>query len=197
MNNMISWNVFAGTIALFLTSIAYIPYIRDVFLQKTTPHIFTWFVWFIVTFIIYLLQIAEGGGFGSIPTLLVAMYSFCVFIFSFRCGITYIQKSDVLFLLLAIMCVPLWVLIDKPILSIIILCSIDVLGFFPTVRKAWIQPYSETMSFYSITMIRHGMSVVALSDYNIITVLFPFIWFFINALFIVMLIFRRKKVAVI
>ena len=93
------------------------------------------------------------------------------------------------------MCVPLWILVDQPVLSIGILCAIDVLGFFPTVQNAWIQPYSETLSFYSITMVRHAMSFVALSDYNIVTMLFPFIWFFINALFIVMLIVRRKKIA--
>src|SRR3989339_176926 len=100
--------------------------------------------------------------------------------------------GDVLFLFFCFPAIPLWLIVKQPVLSIILLSAIDMLGFAPTVRKSWNDPYSETLSFYIITTFRHGLSVVALTQYNIITVLFPVSWVVANALFSVVLIIRRK-----
>ena len=31
----------------FFVVIAYVPYLRDIFKGKTTPHLYTWLIWFL------------------------------------------------------------------------------------------------------------------------------------------------------
>ena len=45
-----------------------------------------------------------------------------------------------------------------------------------------------------IKTIRHGLSLLALEQYNIVTWLYPLSWTIANGLFSVMLIIRRKQV---
>ncbi|OGH90129.1 MAG: hypothetical protein A2537_03605 [Candidatus Magasanikbacteria bacterium RIFOXYD2_FULL_36_9] len=181
-----------GIIAVLLTFVGYAPYVSDLLKGKTRPHIFSWLIWVISTSIIYALQVSAGAGLGSLVTLTVAIISLFIFIIGFKNGKKDIKIVDVLFLVLALLAIPLWLIVKQPVLSIILLSAIDMLGFAPTVRKSWNDPYSETLSFYIITTFRHGLSVVALAQYNIITVLFPVSWVVANALFSVVLIIRRK-----
>jgi hypothetical protein len=183
-----------GIVAIALTFIGYAPYFRDLLKGKTKPHIFSWFIWAIVTSIIFALQVSAGAGLGSVVTLAVAVISLLIFILGFKNGNKIIKKVDVVFLVLALLAIPLWLVIKQPVLSIILLSTIDMLGFAPTVRKSWNAPYSETLSLYTITTFRHGLSIVALANYNIVTLLFPSTWVIANALFSIMLIIKRKKI---
>ncbi len=184
----------SGVVAIALTIIGYAPYLRDVVKGKTKPHIFSWFIWAIVTFIIYALQVSAGAGFGSLVTLAVAIASVIIFILGFKNGNKDIKKIDVVFLVLALLSIPLWLVVDQPVLSIILLSTIDMLGFLPTIRKSWNAPHSETLSLYAITTFRHILSIVALANYNIITLLFPSTWVVANALFSIILIVRRRYI---
>lgn len=185
-----------GIVAIVLTFIGYAPYFRDLLKGKTKPHIFSWFIWTIVTSIIYALQVSAGAGFGSLVTLAVAIISLLIFILGFKNGNKNIKKIDIVFLVLALLAIPLWLVIKQPVLSIILLSTIDMLGFAPTVRKSWDNPYSETLSLYTITTFRHGLSIIALAHYNIVTLLFPATWVIANALFSIMLIVRRRKIKI-
>jgi hypothetical protein len=180
-------------VAIALTFIGYTPYFIDLIKGRTKPHIFSWFIWSIVTAIIFALQVSAGAGLGSLVTLAVAMISLLIFIIGFKKGSKDVKKIDIIFLVLALLAIPLWLIVKQPVVSIILLSTIDMLGFAPTVRKSWQAPYSETLSLYVITTFRHALSIIALENYNIITLLFPSTWVIANALFAIMLIVRRKK----
>jgi uncharacterized protein with PQ loop repeat len=184
-----------GIIAVVLTFVGYAPYIRDILKNKTKPHIFSWLIWSIVTAIIYALQVSSGAGPGSWGTLWLTVILFLICVLGLKNGRTNIKKIDVVFLLLALLALPLWLVIKQPVLSIILLSTIDMLGFLPTIRKSWAEPYSETLSLYTITTFRHALSILALAEYNIVTWLFPASWVIANALFSIMLIVRRKQIS--
>lgn len=138
---------------------------------------------------------SAGAGLGSLVTLAVAIISFFVFILGLKNGNKNIKKIDVIFLFFALLAIPLWLVVDQPVLSIILLSTIDMLGFAPTVRKSWDEPYTETLSLYTITTFRHALSIVALENFNIVTMLFPSTWVVANALFSIMLIMRRRTIS--
>ena len=48
-----------GIVAILLTLIAVIPYIRDILLNKIKPHAFSWFIWGLVTLIIFAAEISS------------------------------------------------------------------------------------------------------------------------------------------
>jgi len=189
-----SFKSLLGAAAIVLTFVGYAPYLRDLIKQKIRPHIFSWLVWAIVTALIFALQISAGGGAGAYATLAVSILIVVVFLLSLRNGDRDIKRVDVIFLIAALLCIPLWLVVEQPVLSIILLSTVDMLGFAPTIRKSWKDPFSETLSLYVITAFRHALSVIALSEYNIVTMLFPLTWVFANAAFAVMLIARRRAV---
>ncbi|MBI5531010.1 MAG: hypothetical protein HY918_05965 [Candidatus Doudnabacteria bacterium] len=190
---MLEIKTIVSVIAIALTFIGYAPYIIDIFKGKTKPHVFSWLIWGIITSIIFALQINAGGGIGSYVTLSVSLISFFIFFKALPSGRKQITAIDVIFLFLAIISIPIWLVVKQPVLSIVLLSTIDMLGFAPTVRKSWVDPYSETLSLYTITTFRHALSILGLAHYSIITWLFPGTWVIANALFAIMLIVRRKS----
>lgn len=181
-------------IAVFLTFVGYFPYIRDTLKGKTAPHVYTWFIWGLATAIAFGLQVSAGAGVGSWVTLAVTIACFFVFILGMRSSKKDITKLDTLFFILSFVALFLWLIAKQPVLSIILVSSVDMLGLVPTIRKSWNKPYSETLFTYGLSTFRHGLSILALQQYNIVTWLYPASWTFANALFSLILIIRRKQV---
>jgi len=182
-------------IAVVLTFVGYFPYIRDTLKGKTTPHVYTWFIWAFVTAIAYGLQVSGGAGVGSWVTLSIIIACFSVFILGLRNGRKNITKLDTLFFVLSFVALFLWLIAKQPVLSVILVSTVDMLGFVPTIRKSWNKPYSETLFLYELNTFRHGLSLLALQQYSVITWLYPLTWTFANGLFSAMLIIRRKQVS--
>ncbi len=181
-------------IAIVLTIVAYIPYIRDTYLGRTKPHTFSWLIWTLGTGIIFALQMESGAGPGGWVTGCLTILLGTVLLLSLRQNITRPTLLDYLCLIAAIVALGVWYMTHLPLLSMLILSVVDMVGFIPTIRKSWNDPYSETVSLYFITTLRHMLAAVALTEYNAITLLFPISWVIANAAFTTLLLVRRKKV---
>ena len=179
--------------AVSLTLVGYIPYFRDIFKGKTEPHVYTWFIWGLVTAIAFGLQVSAGAGVGSWVTGVVAVVAFAICGLGLRNGKKNITKIDTLFLFLAFVALFLWLVVKQPVISVILVSSIDMLGFAPTIRKSWHKPHTETLFTYELNAFRHTISIFALENYSIVTWLYPGSWALANAIFSVMLIIRRKQ----
>ena len=186
------YKIIISIIAVALSFIGYIPYVLDILKRKTTPHTFTWLVWTLAVGISCALQIAGGAGVGAWTTAAVTFISFVILILSLKYGNKDITRLDIFFLILALMSLFLWVFAKQPVWSVILIVLTDVLGFAPTVRKSWNKPYSETLSTYQITAFRHGLSIFALQQFNILTWLYPMVWVIANVAFSAMLVTRRR-----
>lgn len=181
-------------IATILIFVAYIPYIRNTIKGITRPHIFSFFLWSLTTFIIFFLQLKNGGGIGSWVTFVIGLMTLTTFILSLRNGKKDIRKIDIVFLCIALITIPIWLLAKQPIISISLLVLIDIFGFLPAMRKSWIDPWSETLFYYLINTFRHGLNVFALLQITFITALSPAIGSLLNGIFALILIVRRFKI---
>jgi len=185
-----------GIIAVALTFIGYIPYLRDVVHGRTKPHIYSWFLWGFVTFIAFGLQVSAGGGIGAFVTLAASLMCITVFILGVtRNGKKDITRLDTVFFLLAFVALGLWLIAKQPVISIILTTAIDLLAFAPTIRKSWNKPGSETLSLYFLSTFRFMLAVFALQSYTFVTMLYPIAWIFGNGLFAAMLFIRRKQLS--
>lgn len=191
---MADYKTIISIVAVILTFVGYIPYILDTLKGKTTPHVYTWFIWVFVTAIAFGLQVTAGAGVGSWVTLAVVIIGTFIFLLSLRNG-GGITKSDTAFFILSLIALFLWLIAKQPVLSVILVSLIDMLGFIPTIRKSWNKPYSETLFSYEINSFRHGLSIFGLQQYSIVTWLYPATWAVANGLFSIMLIIRRKQLA--
>lgn len=181
-----------GVITVILGIVGYIPYLRDVLRGKTKPHVYTWFVWGLITIIIFALQISDSAGPGAWVTLVAGSISFSIFALGMRHGDKDITKSDTLFFIAALIALGLWLFVEQPVTAMILLVTVGMLGFVPTIRKSWNKPHTETVSTYAINSFRHSLSVFALANYSILTSLFPIAWGVANGLFVILLLVRRK-----
>lgn len=187
------YKVIISLVTVILAFVGYIPYIRDIFKKKTTPHVFTWFIWTLAVGITYALQVSGGAGTGSWVTLSITCLCLFIFLASLKNGNKDITKEDVVFFVLSFVALFIWVGAKQPVWSVILIVTVDVLGFIPTIRKSWKKPHSETLFTYELSTIRQGLSIFALQQFNMLTLLYPIVWTFANLFFSVLLIVRRKQ----
>ncbi|WP_404361378.1 hypothetical protein [Methylotuvimicrobium sp. KM1] len=96
----------------------------------------------------------------------------------------------------ALSSLPLWYFTSDPLWAVVILTTVDVLGFGPTIRKAYHQPQSEPLNFYALFAIRNLFVVMALEHYSVTTVLFPAV-LGLTCVFIMALMMYRRLVMVV
>lgn len=185
-----------SAIAIALTFAAFVPYIRAIMSGTTKPHVFSWVIWGATTFVVFLAQLEGKGGAGAWPigvsgviTLLIAILAYVK-----RADIT-ITKTDWLFLVSALSSLPLWYFTSDPLWAVVILTIVDVLGFGPTVRKAYGDPHSESLLFYGMFSIRNLLVIAALEEYSVTTVLFPAVIAAACMLLMTMITYRRQALA--
>lgn len=191
---MLQTQILISILAVVLTVLGYVPYLNDIRKKKTKPHAFTWFVFTIAGSIAYALQVFGGGGVGTWSLLVAVLICFLIFLLSLRLGTKYIKPSDVVFLVLSLLALFLWLVVKQPVWSAVLATAVEILGFVPTIRKSWNNPYSETLFTYEVCTVRYGVSILSLQKLNILTVLYPVAWLIANFIFTIILIVRRRVI---
>ncbi len=189
---------FLSAVAIVITFIAFIPYIRSIQQGKTRPHLFSWIIWGSTTFVVFLAQLADGGGAGAWPigvsgiiTLYVALLAYT------KKSDSTITRTDWLFFTLAMSALPFWYVTADPLWAVVILTSVDVMGFAPTLRKAYYHPFDEQLTFFALFVLRNIIAIFALAHYSVTTVLFPAVIALASLMLIVMVLYRRRYLHIV
>jgi hypothetical protein len=185
-----------GILTVLLSIIGHTPYIIDTYKKKTRPHVFSWLIVSIVTTIAFVAQLASGAGAGSWSTGITAIIVIIVAVLAVRNKNTEISFSDKVFFVLALLAIIPWYLTKNPTLSVIMVTILDACAFIPTLRKTLKDPESETFATYSINIIRHLLSLVAISTYNLTTILYPAYLLVLNVTITTVILnyrFKQKK----
>ena len=180
-----------GALAVTLAFVSYAPYFRDILKGKTKPHVYSWFIWGFLSLIVFALQIADGAGIGAYVTLSGAAIALLVFALGIREGKKNITTSDTIFFVGSLVATGIWVFAKQPVVSVTLLVIIEMLGFAPTLRKAWNKPHEETLSTWVMNAARYTMALFALQSYTYITLVYPISWAGANLAFSLTLAGRR------
>lgn len=188
------FKVIVSFLTVLLTFVGYVPYVIDILRGKTKPHVYTWLGATVTAFTAYGLQVLGGAGVGAWPMLVISLICVLVLVLSFWKGTDNRTAFDLLCIVLSFIALFLWLVVQQPILSVLLITFAEILAFVPTVRKSWHQPYSETLSLYSVSAVRHSLSILALEKLNILTALYPAAWALTNVVIVGVLILRRRAV---
>jgi hypothetical protein len=172
-------------VASLLALVGNIPYLVDVVKGKVKPHPYTWFIWTIVSCVVFFGQVAKGAGIGAIPTAVSEIFTVIIFLFSLKYGFKNPPKVDKYFLILALLGLIPWILTKDPIISVIVMVSIDFIAFIPTLRKTYHHPKSETSLLYGTNVLRHALALGALGSYNIATMLHSIVMIITNSMMVI------------
>lgn len=180
-------------IAALLALVGNLPYLRDILTKRVQPHAYTWFVWTLVTGITFTGQVAKGAGWGALPTAVSEIFTVIIFILSLKYGFKKASRSDTFFLIVALLGIIPWVLTKDPTMSVIIVVSIDLVAFIPTLRKAWDYPKTDTKLLYSMNVLRHSLALFSLQAYNIATMLHSIVMIVTNSLMTLFLLRKTNE----
>ena len=185
-----------SAVAIFLTFIAFFPYIRSIMQGQIKPHVFSWVIWGSTTFVVFLAQLEDNGGAGAWPIGVSGIITMFIALLAYikRSDIT-ITRTDWVFFILAISSLPFWYFTSDPLWAVVTLTTVDVLGFVPTVRKAYLAPYSESLLFFSLITARNLIVIIALENYSVTTVLFPAVIAAACLMLMALIAYRRQRIS--
>lgn len=180
-------------IAALLAIAGNVPYLIDIVKRRIEPHAYTWFVWSIVSCVVFFGQVAKGAGIGALPTAASEIFTIVIFLFSLRYGFKHPTASDKVFLAIALAGLIPWALTHDPTISVVIAVGIDATAFMPTLRKTWRAPSTETPVLFAMNVLRHILALFSLQAYNIATTLHSIVMIILNSAMTLIIFFRAKK----
>lgn len=156
-------------LATAIGMMAFFLYMRDIFSLKTKPHIYTWFIWILTQGIAVAGILKGGGGWGALNLIVGSVLIAVVFLFSLRYGTRNITKSDLTVLIIAIAAIFVWRVLNQAVFAVVMATAIDILGYVPSIRKSYEEPWSETLLFWAGFVISDIFALLSLGEYNLLT----------------------------
>lgn len=182
-------------LAGLLSNIAFLPYLIDLFKKRTKPHIYTWFIWLITQGTATLAALEGGAGLGILGLAVGMIFVTTVFVLSFWYGTKNITRFDTAALVVALAAILVWWGLKQPVLAVLLVSLIDGVGYMPTFRKSYTEPWSETVSSWAIFAGGNVASLLALESYNLLTVPYLAVIAVANTSLTLFLLIRRKRVS--
>ncbi len=168
-------------------------YIYGIIKKQIKPHIFTWIIWTIQTYIAAAGQWKGGAYWGAVPTFMNGTLCLVIAILCISNGEKKITKSDWFLFIGSIRAIPAWMLTKTPFLSELIVSVVNLVAYIPTMRKSWNKPLEEGLTVYTWSNVTQILSLFALRNYTLTTIMYPISCIIANGTTTVYLLIRRKK----
>lgn len=179
-------------LTIFITFSANIYYIVTIFRGQTKPHIYSWLLWFIVSCIVLTIQVQNWAWWWALSLGLGLLINACVTVLSLKYGEKHITKLDTISFFITLCIIPIWLWAKMELLAVLLASLIDMISFFPTVRKSFTSPREENLLPYIASMITYALAIALVGEMNIINVYYPAFISVLNIFFISYILWRRK-----
>lgn len=181
-------------IATVIGIAAFFPYLGDIFLLKTKPHAYTWLIWSITQGTAIFGIWYGGGSWGALNLTVGTIFVIVVFLFSLKYGTKNITKSDTAILIAALCAILVWWFLKQPLISVIMVSAIDVIGYIPSFRKSYQEPWSETLVSWVLFSAGNLFAILALNKYNLLTMTYLVAITLANVALFAICFFRRQSI---
>ena len=171
----------------------FVPYIRDIFRHKTQPHSYSWFIWTILQFTGVIAMFSAGAGAGISSLAIGTTLCGFIFLLSLRYGTHNIKTFDVICLIGALGALAIYFFLHNELLSVLMVVSVDIIGFLPTFRKAYEEPKTETVSTYVLSAVADALALGALTVFTVTTSVYLISLVVTNGLCAFIILIRRKQ----
>ena len=189
-NIMLQYVVFIGVaVNLFGT----LFYIRDTLRGKTKPNRVSWFLWTVVPFIATAAALSDGVRLAALPVFIAGFTPLMVFIASFVNPNAYwkLERFDYLCGAFSVLALILWAVTREPDSAILLAILSDTLAAYPTIKKAWQHPETESGATFLGGLLSAITAFFALRTFAFSEYAFPIYLVIQNGL-ILFAIYRQK-----
>jgi hypothetical protein len=171
-----------------------VPYIAAMLRGRIKPHAFSWLLWSFINLVVFAAQVTEGAGAGAFATGATTVVNFFIGCYALRHGHRHFTRSDWAVFLSALFAIPLWAVMKHPLYSVILVSVIDVVAFWPTMRKSWHAPYQEAVLPFVMGGFGFFFALLAVENYSFTNYCYLVTVLVANAVFISAICWRRKVV---
>lgn len=167
-------------------------YVWNTLKGKTTPNRVTWFLWALAPLVAFSAMIGEGVGLSSLMTFMVGFGPLMIFLASFvnKKSVWKLTKFDLVCGGLSLVGLILWLLTDDAKLAIIFSIAADSLALLPTLRKAWLEPQTESHLVFLNGAISATITMLTFDTWTFTAAAFPVYIFIVCLLMFVLIRFR-------
>lgn len=181
-------------LAIVAAIVGSLPYLRDMFRKKTKPHAYTWLIWVITQSTATAGLIHGNGGWGAVSMVVGTSFCAIIFLLSLKYGTRNITKSDTIVFIAALFAIVVWWQLKSPLLAVLMVSVIDFLGYVPSFRKSFEEPWTETLISWAIFIASNVFTILALSDYNLFTLLYILVISAANLTIFTICLVRRRVI---
>ena len=162
-----------GALAVVITLVAYGIYVWQTLRGEARPHPLSWLIFGILTGTAYLVQVDEAAGPGSWVMGITAVVCLLLCLMSFWRGERAFPWYEWTFLFAAAVLFIFYLLSRQPTTAAVLAAIVSVLGFGPTVTKAWQRPHSDSITTFSLNSIKFVPAFFAMDSFSVATCVMP------------------------
>jgi len=181
-----------GALAVVITLVAYGIYVWQTLRGETRPHPLSWLIFGILTGTAYLVQFDEAAGPGSWVMGITAIVCLLLCLMSFWRGERAFPWYEWAFLVAAAIIFMFYLLAHEPTISAVLAALVSVLGFGPTVTKAWQRPHSDSITTFTLNSIKFIPAFFAMDNLSLATCVMPAALVVANAA-VALIIYARRS----
>jgi hypothetical protein len=162
-----------GVAAAVVALVDLVPYVRDTLRRLTRPHRGTWLIWSVLGTTGFASQLADGGTWSLLMVGVETGSTVLVFALSLRFGRGGVGAYDVCLTSTAALGVAGWAVSSHPVVATTFVVAADAVGVAMMLPKTWRDPWSETLSTYSLAGTAGLLSAAAVGAMDLSLLLYP------------------------
>jgi hypothetical protein len=162
-----------GALAVVITLVAYGIYVWQTLRGEARPHPLSWLIFGILTGTAYLVQRDDAAGPGSWVMGITAVVCLLLCLMSFWRGERAFPWYEWAFLFAAAVIFIFYLWSHEPTIAAVLAALVSVLGFGPTVTKAWQRPHSDSITTFALNSIKFIPAFFAMDNLSLATCVMP------------------------
>ena len=182
-------------VASLLNLIGYVPYIRHIFSGKVRPHRVTWGIWMVLTAVVSVNQIVNGGGYSSMFFVSTTLLVTIVFVLSFKFGVGGASTLDQFCLMAAALLLIYWVTARDTRFSTLLALCIDTIAVIPTLHKTYKRPETESYPQWVLAGIAGLLTLFTVETLDWALLIYPAYVFVANGMIVATKFVRERAPA--
>lgn len=164
----------AGLASAVLSIYAFWPYISDILAGRTRPERASWLIWATLSSVSLLSQIYEGadGSLGFAVTQTLGTIVICALTF-WKTSQMQFKTEDTQVLTATAVGVWLWAAMESAAYSLFVTISMSMMGGLLTMKKAYLDPESETYATWGAFFVSGALALVAIGQIDWLLMAYP------------------------
>lgn len=176
-----------------INTIGTIPYLRDVLRGKTKPERASWWVWLALAVIAFYAQVAANATWSLFITGSSVLTIGAIALLSLKYGYGKFRTRDRNSLIIAAIGIGISFMLSSPLIALLVVISVDLVGYWLTVTKTWLAPHTETLISWLASAIAGGLAAIAVGEIELSKLIYPFYWMVCAGVMTLIIFGRRQK----